>query len=72
MKVFAEFENTETGVIIKIPMGYEKANDLMGLNKRHDAYEKLAQLMGDDYTAECVLNNEWDETEDEADGVWLK
>lgn len=72
MKVFAEFMNMETGVIIKIPMGYVKENDHMGLNRRYDAYDKLAALMGDDYVTECVLNNEWDEEEDKADGIWSK
>ena len=53
-------------------MGYEKENDLMGLNKRLAAYDKLANLMGEYYVGQCILLNEWDEEEDKADGIWSK
>ena len=72
MEVFAKFKNEINRVIIEIPMGYEKGNDLMGLNRRIEAYDRLANLMGEKYVGECILLNEWDEEEDKADGIWLK
>lgn len=72
MEVFAKFKNEINRVIIEIPMGYEKGNDLMGLNRRIEAYDRLASLMGEKYVGECILLNEWDEEEDKADGIWSK
>lgn len=55
MEVFAKFKNEINRVIIEIPMGYEKGNDLMGLNRRIEAYDRLANLMGEKYVGECIL-----------------
>ena len=43
-----------------------------GLNRRIEAYDRLANLMGEKYVGECILLNEWDEEEDKADGIWSK
>ena len=72
MEVIARFKNEISGSVTEIPMGYEKENDLMGLNKRLAAYDKLANLMGEYYVGECILLNEWDVEEDKADGIWSK
>ena len=57
MSTFARFRNVENGVEINIPMPFETENEALSVPQRQDAYEKLSQIVSEDFLHNCVLNN---------------
>lgn len=61
MKTWVEFYNNKEDVYIKIPMYYDNNTECLSVEQRCLAYEKLSEIVSDDFIHNTVIASAEDE-----------
>lgn len=61
MKTWVEFYNNKEDVYIKIPMYYDDNTECLNVEQRCLAYERLSEIVSDDFIHDTVIASAADE-----------
>lgn len=56
---WVEFYNEKENVFIKIPMEYDSDEEVLSVEQRILAYDKLAEYVSDDFIHDTVIHDYW-------------
>ena len=58
---WVEFQNEKENVFIKIPMEYVSDEEVLSVEQRCLAYDKLAEYLSEDFIHDTVIHAYWKE-----------
>lgn len=58
---WVEFQNEKENVFIKIPMEYESDEEVLSVEQRCLAYDKLVEYLSEDFIHDTVIHAYWKE-----------